>query len=272
MEVDMRICSLSSGSKGNSVFLETDKSKILIDAGHSGKQIEILMKLIGQEAKELDGIFVTHEHTDHIKGVGVLSRRYDLPIIANEKTWLAMRRNIGNIEPKNILVFKSNTFFSFRDFDVHAFSTHHDAADPVAYVFYQDKQKVTVLTDTGVITQDMKDTIMDSNIYYIEANHDIEMLKNGPYPRHLKDRILSSHGHISNEVSKDILADLIKARDEKIILAHLSEENNLDEIAYSTVEDHLSQLGIDTKKEIELITAPKLKPSKIFDIGGKYTK
>ncbi len=268
----MKICSLSSGSKGNSVFLETDKSKILIDAGHSGKQIEILMNLIGESAGDLDAIFVTHEHMDHIKGVGVLSRRYDLPILANEKTWLAMRKTIGNIEPKNIFVFKSNTFFSFRDVDVHAFSTHHDAADPVAYVFYQDRQKITVLTDTGVVTQDMKDNIMDSNIYYIEANHDIDMLKNGPYPRYLKDRILSNHGHISNEVSKDVLADLVKAREEKIILAHLSDENNLDQLAYETVDSNLSGLGIDTAKDIEIVTAPKLRPSKIFDIGGNYTK
>lgn len=263
----MRICSLSSGSKGNAIFIQSAKSKFLIDCGHSGKTIELLLKSIGEEAKDLNGIFVTHEHVDHIKGVGVLSRRYDLPIIANEKTWLAMRTSIGNISPKNIMVFKSNSYFSFRDVDVHAISTFHDAVDPVAFIFYQKSKKISILTDTGVVSQEMKDAIRGSNVYLLEANHDIEMLKNGPYPYLLKQRILSDYGHLSNESTKIVLQDVLQGNNETIILGHLSEENNLDELAYAEVDKHLSDLGLIMNKDVNLRVAPKLQADTITDLG-----
>lgn len=262
----MRICSLSSGSKGNAIFVESEKTKLLVDCGHSGKFIELLLNSIGEEAKNLNAIFVTHEHVDHIKGVGVLSRRYNLPIIANEKTWIAMKPMIGKIEAKNIMAFKSNTFFSFRDLDVHAISTHHDAVDPVAYIFYQKNQKISIMTDTGIVTPVMADAIRGSNVYLLEANHDVDMLLKGPYPYSLKQRILSEHGHLSNEMAKYTLEDVLEGKNEKIILGHLSDENNLEELAFSDVNKHLIDLGLDVGKDVELGVAPKLQADRIIDL------
>lgn len=264
----MRICSLSSGSKGNSIFVQSNKSKILVDCGHSGKMIELLLNSIGEKMSEIDAIFVTHEHSDHIKGVGVLSRRYDIPIIANEKTWIAMKRSIGEIAPKNILVFKTNTFFTYRDMDIHAISTFHDAQDPVAFIFYQKNQKISILTDTGIVSDNMKDAIRGSNIYLIEANHDIEMLKNGSYSPSLKRRILSDYGHLSNDLTKHTLEEILQGNGEAVILGHLSEENNLDYLAFSDVQNHLEDIGLDTNKDISLRVAPKLKADIITDLGG----
>lgn len=263
----MRICSLSSGSKGNAIFVQSEKTKLLVDCGHSGKFIELLLKSIGEDAKDLNGILVTHEHVDHIKGVGVISRRYDLPVLANEKTWLAMKNSIGKIAPKNIMVFKSNTFFSFRDLDIHAISTFHDAVDPVSFIFYQKNQKVTVMTDTGIVTDQMRDAIRGSNVYLLEANHDIEMLKNGPYPYLLKKRILSDYGHLSNEMAKMTLEDVLTGNNETVILGHLSDENNVETLAFSDVNDHLTEMGLNMGRDVNLRVAPKLNADIITDLG-----
>ena len=262
----MKICSLSSGSKGNSIFVQSNKSKILVDCGHSGKVIEALLESIGESMKDIDAIFVTHEHSDHIKGVGVLSRRYDLPVIANEKTWLAMQHHVGKIAPKNIMVFKSNTFFSFRDMDIHAISTFHDAADPVAFIFYQKNQKISILTDTGIVTDQIKDAIRGSNTYLIEANHDIEMLKTGPYSPSLKMRVLSDRGHLSNDFTKAVLGDVLEGN-ETVILGHLSDNNNLEHLAFAEVSNHLEDLGMDVNRALKLRVAPKLKADIITDLG-----
>ncbi|MDO5026789.1 MAG: MBL fold metallo-hydrolase [Tissierellia bacterium] len=263
----MKICSLSSGSKGNAIFVQSNKSKFLIDCGLSGKALELLLNSIGENPRDLNAIFVTHEHIDHIKGVGVLSRRYDLPILANEKTWLAMRGTIGTIAPKNIIVFKSNTFFSFRDVDVHAISTYHDAADPVSFIFYQKDKKITIMTDTGIVTDQMKSAIKGSKVLLLEANHDLEMLKNGPYPYHLKQRILSDFGHLSNDTSKQVLEDVLTGVDETVILGHLSDENNLEDLAFKEVHDHLSSLGLIMDRDVKLRVAPKLRADNLIDLG-----
>lgn len=263
----MKICSLSSGSKGNAIFVQSKKSRFLIDCGLSGKAIELLLNSIGENAKDLNGIFVTHEHIDHIKGVGILSRRYDLPILANEKTWMAMRGLIGKIDPKNIMVFKSNTFFSYRDVDIHAISTFHDAVDPVAFIFYQKDKKISIMTDTGIVTDQMKEAIKGSNAFLLEANHDLEMLKNGPYPYHLKQRILSDFGHLSNDSSKEVLEDVLTGMEETVILGHLSDENNLEDLAFQEVHDHLSSLGLIMDRDVELRIAPKLRADKLIDLG-----
>ncbi len=263
----MKICSLSSGSKGNAIFVQSKKSRFLIDCGLSGKAIELLLNSIGENAKDLNGIFVTHEHIDHIKGVGILSRRYDLPILANEKTWMAMRGLIGKIDPKNIMVFKSNTFFSYRDVDIHAISTFHDAVDPVAFIFYQKDKKISIMTDTGIVTDQMKEAIKGSNVFLLEANHDLEMLKNGPYPYHLKQRIISDFGHLSNDSSKEVLEDVLTGMEETVILGHLSDENNLEDLAFQEVHDHLSSLGLIMDRDVELRIAPKLRADRLIDLG-----
>lgn len=267
----MRIITLSSGSAGNCTYLESDKSKILIDVGLTGKMAVNLMTMANIKANEIDAIFVTHEHIDHIKGVGVLSRKYDIPIYANAKTWLAMQAKIGKIASKNINVFKSNTFFSFRDLDIRNVSTFHDAADPVFFVFYQKQQKISILTDTGIVSRPIIDAVRDSNVLILESNHDEKRLMEGPYPQSLKYRIRGEYGHLSNDTALDIVDELVKAQGEKIILGHLSSTNNSKEIVYSGMENLLVNKGIKIGDDLDLEVSEEFKLGKLIDLGGDYS-
>ncbi|MDY3051930.1 MAG: MBL fold metallo-hydrolase [Ndongobacter sp.] len=260
----MKICSITSGSSGNCVYLETEKSRILIDAGYSGKQLEQLMKGCGINPFQLDAIFVTHEHADHIKGVGVLSRRYRIPVFASDGTWAAMDRRVGAITQAHRRCFSPEKPFSFRDIEVHPFSTHHDAAQPVGYSFYEGEEKVSVLTDTGYIDDRMLRAVSDSQIYYIEANHDVQMLRHGRYPQKLQERILSNLGHMSNVQSAQALTELLRGQGEIVLLAHLSEENNTPVICLHTVVAILEENGMDPRRDQTIVVAPRFSPSPLF--------
>ncbi|NMB10260.1 MAG: MBL fold metallo-hydrolase [Tissierellia bacterium] len=262
----MKFCSLSSGSSGNCVYMETENTRVLIDAGFSGKKVEELLKNIDVDPKTLDGILVTHEHTDHIKGVGILSRRYNLPIMANYGTWMGMDKKIGKIKDENILIFKNDYDFEFRDLEIHPISTYHDSECSCGYIVGNSNKKITVMTDTGYVSQNMKDKIKGSDILYVEANHDVDMLKNGIYPYHLKQRVLSTKGHLSNIDSAMMLGEVLKANEEKVILAHLSQENNTPKMAFETIKFYLEKLGLDTEKEIDLSVAPRHMASKIITL------
>lgn len=263
----MKICTLSSGSSGNATYIESEKSKILLDCGLTGKLTESLLQSIGVNPSELNGIFVTHEHSDHIKGVGVMSRKYDLPILSNEKTWLAMQKKIGRIDPKNICVFKTNTFFTFRDIDVQNISTFHDAADPVFFIFYQRRQKLSVMTDTGIFTQTMVDGVRGSDVIVLESNHDLDMLEKGPYPIDLKYRIKGEFGHLSNDSAFDVLKTIVRSGGERVILGHLSKINNTEIIAYDSMRTKMREVGVDVKKDIILEVAKEYQAGKLIDLG-----
>lgn len=256
----LNFCSLSSGSSGNCIYLESGTTKILIDAGLSGKRIQELMKQVHVDPSSLDAILVTHEHVDHIKGVGILSRRFDLPIIANYETWLAMEKPLGKIAEKNIVVCNSDAYFRIKDMDIFALKTFHDSAQALGFVVTQGRSKATILTDTGYVNERMKNFIRDSNLFYIEANHDLDMLYNGPYPEALKKRIASTRGHLSNADSASVLSDILRGNEEKIILAHLSEENNDPSLCYQTIHAHLQGLGLDMDRDVDLSVAPRYVP------------
>lgn len=260
----MKICSITSGSSGNCVYLETEKSRILIDAGHSGKQLEQLMKGCGINPFQLNAIFVTHEHADHIKGVGVLSRRYRIPVFASDGTWEAMARRVGAITQAHRRCFSPEKPFTFRDMEIHPFSTHHDAAQPVCYSFYEGAEKASILTDTGYVDERMLRTISNSQIYYIEANHDLTMLRQGRYPQKLQERILSNLGHISNVQSAQALTELLCGRGEIVLLAHLSEENNTPMICRNTIVSILEENGMDTQRDQTIFVVPRFTPSPMF--------
>lgn len=255
--------SLSSGSSGNCVYIATEKTAILVDAGFSGKQIEKLMRTSGLSPKDLDAIFITHEHGDHTQGCGVLSRRYDIPIYANQGTWQAMKKRIGRIAKKNTQIFQSDLFFDFKDLRVFPFSIHHDAQEPVGFSFENEEGKLAVLTDTGFVDDSMMDAIVDSNIYYIEANHDVDLLLEGPYPELLKQRILSEKGHLSNKQVANILLDLYRGG-EYIFLAHMSIENNDESLCYDTVKDTLEAEGLLCQDQIQV--APRSQPSRLVQV------
>ena len=261
----MKFCSLYSGSSGNSIFISTDNTRILIDSGLPGKKIDEALKSIVENSKDVDGIFVTHEHSDHIKGIGVLSRKYDIPIYANADTWSAMEGIIGKIKEYNIKIMDRRTSTSINDLDIISFNIPHDAIAPVGYTMHSKGKKISVTTDFGIYTEEIKDNIKDSEVILLESNHDVNMLKFGPYPYTLKRRILSEVGHLSNEDCGKAIVDLINYKpNKKIILGHLSGTNNHPELALETVNNILRENNIVQKKDIDLTMANRHSPSNLI--------
>lgn len=234
----MRLTSFASGSSGNCVFAGSEQTHILIDAGISAKKIETCLKELELTGKDLDGVFVTHEHVDHIAGIGVMARRYEVPIYATKgtKEAILMSKSVGKIEEELIHVVEPEQDIMIGDLIVNATSIWHDAKDPVCYTIQKGKEKIAVATDLGDYDDHVVEKLKDSNLLYIEANHDIRMLEVGPYPYYLKQRILGKHGHLSNERSGQLLVELWNDRLEHVFLGHLSKDNNFEALAYETVK------------------------------------
>lgn len=228
----MRLCSIVSGSSGNCVYLDSGDTHLLIDIGCSARQAERGMAVHGLDPKDLDGILVTHEHGDHIKGVGAMSRRFKLPIYANMKTWAKMVKKLGKLPAEHRKVFQDGQVFPLKDLLITPFSLHHDAADPVGYAIESEEGKASITTDTGFVDDEMMDTVAGSDIYYFEANHDVDMVMTGPYPPQLKKRILSSKGHLSNNQAGEALSELLTGYDEVVLLAHMSTNNNRSDLCF----------------------------------------
>lgn len=245
-------CSLASGSSGNCHLINDGKNYVLIDAGLSGKQIENKLKEVDVDPKNLSGILVSHEHSDHICGVGILSRRYNIPIYANTGTWEAMASKIGNIKEENIKCFTSNENFSIGNFNVRPYKISHDAKEPVGFSIQKDHIKISIATDLGYISDEILEEIGGSDLVVLESNHDEEMLKAGRYPYSLKRRVLSNVGHLSNESAGNAIVDLVSKNVKSVLLAHLSKENNFPELAIATVKNILDSKKIIIGKDVEL--------------------
>ena len=259
----IRFSVLASGSTGNAFYVETDENSLLVDAGLSGKQMEQLFKQIERDMKQLSGILVTHEHSDHIKGLGVIARKYKLPIYANEKTWKAMDGLIGEIPTEQKFIFQMGAVKSFGDIEVESFGVSHDAADPMFYVFHHGGKKLVLITDTGYVSDRMKGVIKNADVFVFESNHDVEMLRMGHYPWNVKRRILSDVGHVSNEDAAIALADVIGDKTKRIYLAHLSQDNNMKDLARMSVTQTLERKGIIVGEQFDLYdTDPKI-PTKL---------
>lgn len=261
----MIFCSLYSGSSGNSIFISSGRTKILIDAGLSGIKIATALKEIGEDIKELDAIFVTHEHSDHIKGIGILSRKHDIPIYANNLTWQAMENSIGTVKEHNIKVIDSNPI-TIKDLDISNYKIPHDAADACGYTICSGGKKASIATDLGYFADDVKNSICDSDIILLESNHDIEMLKFGPYPYELKRRILSKTGHLSNDDCGRAILDIMNEKKKHIVLGHLSKINNYPDLAYQTVVNILKEESIIPDKDIVVSLAKRDNPSCYIEI------
>ncbi|MDO5707611.1 MAG: MBL fold metallo-hydrolase [Andreesenia angusta] len=243
----MKFCSLMSGSSGNCQFIESEGTKLLIDAGLSGKKAENLLKEIDIDASDIDGILLTHEHSDHIKGAGVLSRRYDIPIYANEGTWIGIEDSIGKIRENNIKLIDREEF-EIGNLGIRTFDLYHDCNQPLGFTFHRGEKKIGVLMDTGKVDQNILNKIDSCDILLIESNHDENLLKIGNYPIHLKKRIMGSWGHLSNDAAADIIKEVSKKDNSIVVLGHLSKENNFPELAYSTIDGALKSSGIDEVK------------------------
>ncbi|SMQ59053.1 Phosphoribosyl 1,2-cyclic phosphodiesterase [Bacillus sp. OV166] len=250
---------LASGSTGNALYVESDEHSFLVDAGFSGKQMEALFGQIDRDISKLSGIFVTHEHSDHIKGIGVLARKYQLPVYANEKTWRAMEHSVGAIPTEQKFVFNMETVKSFGAVDIESFGVSHDAAEPMFYVFHHGGKKLVLITDTGYVSDRMKGTISNADVYIFESNHDVQMLRMGRYPWNIKRRILSDVGHVSNEDAAFAMSDVVGDQTKRIYLAHLSMDNNMKDLAKMAVTQTLQERGLIVGEQFGLYdTDPKI--------------
>ncbi len=253
----IQLCSLASGSSGNSIYIGTEQAHILVDAGVSGKRIEQGLTAIQIDPKCLQGILVTHEHSDHICGLGVMARRYKVPLYLTYRTWETIKKanKIGKVDEGLLRFITPDEPFTVADLTIKPFRTSHDAVESVCYVFENADKKIGFATDLGVYDEYIVEQLKHSNILYVEANHDIAMLEAGSYPYYLKQRILSDLGHLSNESSSQLIFDVLSERLEHVILAHLSKENNHPDIAYITIKNLLDEIYRETKQQIQLTVA-----------------
>ncbi|HOK48646.1 MAG TPA: MBL fold metallo-hydrolase [Sedimentibacter sp.] len=260
----LKFCSLYSGSSGNCQYIKTQNATILVDAGLSGKRIQQEIAKIGEDPNKIDAIFITHEHIDHIQGAGIMSRRLNIPIYANEKTWEAMSPCIGDIKSHNIKILDDYT--QIGDLTVKPFNISHDAVHPVGFnIFYKNK-KISLVTDTGCYNGTILSSIIDSDLLLVESNHDEDMVIIGPYPWPLKRRVLGEFGHMSNEAAGRLLVEVIKKGTEVVLLGHLSKENNFPELAYKTVESILVENSIDVNPGVCLDLTYRDRASKVYEV------
>lgn len=247
-------------------YLETAHHRILIDAGLSGKRIENLMNKIDRSLKDVEAIFVTHEHSDHSHGVGVLARRYGMDVYANEGTWQAMAKRVGKIPLEQKHVLAPNHVADLGDMEVESFAVSHDAAEPQFYQVHHDNKTFCILTDTGYVSDRVAGTIRNADAYLMECNHDTEMLRMGPYSWPLKQRILGDTGHLSNEEGADALMDVIGPRTKEIFLGHRSQHNNMRSLAHLTVASMMEQHDFGVDHDFKLADAEPSTPSQLITL------
>lgn len=258
---------LASGSSGNAFYIGTDNERILVDAGLSGKKLDQLFQSIDVDPKSLSRILVTHEHSDHIKGLGIFARKHQLPIYANEKTWQAMDGKLGKLPVDQKFTFDMETVQCFNGIDVESFAVSHDAADPMFYTFHHNGKKVSLVTDLGYVSERIKKTVEASDALIFEANHDISMLQMGRYPWSVKRRILGDYGHVSNEDAAIALEDIISDTTKRIYLAHLSKDNNMKDLARMAVEQHLTEKDFPINQGLKIFDTDPNEPTAIYHLN-----
>lgn len=232
-------CSLYSGSSGNSLFVESENTKLLIDAGVSSKKIEEALTNLEIEPTSIDGILITHEHSDHVQGLGTFAKKFNLPVFVNEKTLDAMPKQKEKISEKNIKLFNINEKFEIGDLKVKPFSIPHDAANPCGFNIFKDDKKISIATDIGHMTNGVLKNLEDSIFIMLESNYDPEVLKYSKYPYQLKTRIAGPDGHLSNELAGKTISYLLNSGLKQAVLGHLSKQSNFPELAYKTVIDEI---------------------------------
>ena len=261
-----KFCSLYSGSSGNSLFVQTRKTNLLVDCGESAKRIVNSLSDIDVNIEDIDAILVTHEHSDHVKSLGTLSRKYNIPVYTNIETLEAMPEQKNKIQMNNIHLFDFSKDFDIGDLHIHPFSIPHDAANPCAFNIFHNDKKISIATDIGHITPEIIHNLEKSIFVLLESNYDPNILKYSPYPYHLKERISGPYGHLSNEIAAETISNLINSGLKNAMLGHLSKENNFPELAYKTVMDEI----INNKypaKAIELNVATRFTHTPVINIG-----
>lgn len=258
----MRFSVLASGSSGNACYVETDNARILVDAGLSGREIERRLECVGRSAESLDAIVITHEHSDHIKGAGVLARRFDLPVYINQKTLESSLKVLGKLPRTEIL--QTGQTLTIKDINVETFTKCHDAADPVGLVLSRNGIRIGLITDLGKSTRLVEDRLRLCQALIVEFNHDPEMLDNGPYPLHLKQRIKGNDGHLSNEQAGDLIRVVSHNNLKKVVLSHMSEKNNHPDMARNQVTAVLHSCGLD---QTDVFISQQDETGPLIDLG-----
>lgn len=261
----LKCCSLYSGSTGNSFFVQTEDTKILIDAGVSCKKIEQALGSIDVSPKDIDAVLITHEHIDHTKSIAMLSKKYGTPIYANSETWNALLKTNDKLSNADIHIFDNNSNFQLNDLKIHPFSTPHDASNPCGFNIFKDKKKISIATDLGHISDDIIKNLENSSLLMLESNYDSNVLKYSSYPYSLKQRIAGPKGHLENCITGQTIAHLINSGLENALLIHLSKENNFPELAYETVTQELQKQNF-SENSISLNVAPRDLPSSLFQV------
>lgn len=265
----MRLCSIASGSSGNCIYVGSENTHLLVDTGISRKRIEEGLKELEVKGEELDGILVTHEHADHIQGLGVFSRKYGIPIYATPGTMKGIReyKTLGKMPEGLYHEIQVDTDFILGDIKVRPFAISHDANEPSGYRFEQGEKSVAVATDLGKYDEYTVENLKNLNAVLLESNHDLHMLEVGPYPYYLKQRVMGERGHLSNELSGRLLCDILHNGLKNVMLGHLSKENNYAELAYETVKLEVT-LGDNPFKgeEIPITVAKRDTVSKVITV------
>lgn len=237
----MRVCLLASGSKGNSLFVETARTKILVDAGLSAREIVARLSQLGVTGSEIDAVIITHEHIDHVRGAGALARKFNLPVLVS---YPAGREACELFRSVRLIEFESGCSFEFRDLLLDPFPVTHDTVDPIGLVIDGGEGRIGIATDLGMVTRLVREKLKGCGVLVLEANHDEDMLMNGPYPWPLKQRVRSRHGHLSNRESAGLLIEIVNPDLECLFLAHLSEVNNHPEVAFNVFSELISTQNV----------------------------
>lgn len=261
----MRLCPIASGSSGNCIYVGSDDTHLIVDCGISGKRTTAGVNSLDLSMDDISGILITHEHTDHIGGLGVLARRYGIPIYTTAMTADAIMRSpgIGKIDPTLFNAISPDVPFTIGDIEINPMRVSHDAADPVAYRFKNGDRRCAVVTDLGYYNDYIVNSLQGLDVLLIESNHDVNMLQVGPYPYPLKQRILSERGHLSNESCGQLLCEVLHDKMKQIILGHLSAENNIPELAFESVRTEITVSDIPYNGgDFPISVAKRHEPSK----------
>ncbi len=260
-----KFCNLYSGSSGNCSFVGTDNINILIDCGESQKKILTALESIGTNINQINAIVVTHEHSDHVKTLGAISKKYNIPVYANEKTFNNMPEQTELIKEENRKIFNTDDHFEIGDLQIHPFHIPHDAAEPCGYNIYNENNKISIATDIGHMDNSILKKLEESKFLLLESNYEPEILKYAKYPYYLKRRISGPNGHLSNQEASDTIIKLLSTGVNNIMLGHLSKETNFPELAYKTVMDEIINNKINNN--LTLNVASRIKPSDIINIA-----
>jgi phosphoribosyl 1,2-cyclic phosphodiesterase len=263
----LQFCTLFSGSSGNCAYLSTERGGLLIDCGMSGRQTLDALEQAKLDISSIRALLITHEHIDHMKGAGIVSRKLNIPVYATEGTWEGMHRAVGELPNQHRMIIRADESFFLDDIEAVPFHIPHDANDPTGFRFYIGRHSVSVATDLGHFSKFVFQAIEGSDIVLLESNHDPEMLMNNPsYPERLKTRILGRKGHLSNEAGAQAAVQLLESGTKHLLLGHLSQENNTPDLAYKTVFAALAEAGAVIGEDVSLHVADRYQAGHLYRI------